>query len=501
MRLARPAFVLLVALASCKATATGQVNVKVKGQAKMLDSTQVAKKCDEAAKEHERPFVVEWDATDLASFEARSQRDTIFVKYTGCKLEVLDACSDNAIGGKFGTYAQPQWTSGTVQGFDVKDEGELYAKLPLGAVSLSGRVAAGETLHLKYFVAGVVTASRAAIYRSDIAGVAGCKGATHFVWAYNLGAFELDSTSHVSGEGEASVMGAGAGGKASHEEASLGHGGNLQSCSTNTQQQCRVPIRLALRKIEDGPDPAGGPPPSTIAGPPGSPPPAPSLTGMDAYLQTPAGQANASYMTALKKLEDGDGVGCLKDMDRALSLDAKQFDNHQFRISRARCEMRAGKCEEGKKDLRYTYAAQDTTKTKSDEQLDAEVRQMANRECPSSTAKTDADFVERAAIEMQAAHKAKDGKLCQAKFDAIQPRISKLDQKKPEDVLARQRGIAAMQEGSFCVAETKSCAAGEPLWVAAYKLQLQGQTGIEKIAKDSWATMIKTQPGLKGCKQ
>lgn len=496
---ARSAFVLLVALASCKATATGQVNVKVKGQAKMLDSTQVAKKCDEAAKEHERPFVVEWDATDLASFEARSQRDTIFVKYTGCKLEVLDACTDNTIGGKFGTYGQPQWTSGTVQGFDVKDEGELYAKLPLGAVTLSGRVAAGETLHLKYFVAGVATASRAAIYRSDIAAYPGCKGATHFVWAYNLGAFELDSTSHMSGEGEASVMGAGAGGKASHEEASLGHGGNLQSCSTNTQQQCRVPIRLALRKIEDGPDPAGGPPP--MAGPPGSPPPAPSLTGMDAWMQTPAGQAQASYMSALKKLEAGDGKGCLDDIDRALKLDAKQFDNSTFRISRARCEMRAGKCDDGKKDYRYTLVEQDVSKIKSDEQLDSEVRAMSNRECPSSTAKTDADFLERSYLETIAAHKAKDGKLCQAKFDAVQTRISKLDPKKPEDAQARQRGIMAMEEASFCVAEAKSCAAGEPLWVAKYKLQLPGTTGVEKIAKDSWATMIKTYPSLKGCKQ
>jgi hypothetical protein len=296
-------------------------------------------------------------------------------------------------------------------------------------------------------------------------------------------------------------MGAGAGGKASHEEASLGHGGNLQSCSTNTQQQCRVPIRLALRKIDDGPDPAGGPAPMMTAGAPGSPAPAPSLTGMDAYLATPAGQAGASYTSALKKLEGGDGVGCLKDMDRALSLDAKQFDNHQFRISRARCEMRAGQCEEGKKDLRYTLAAEDTTKIKSDEQLDAEVRQMANRECPSSTAKTDADFVERAYPEVLAAHKAKDGKLCQAKFDAIQARLPKLDQKKQEDMVARQRGIMAMEEAAFCVAEAKTCAAGEPLWIAKYKLQLPGQSGVDKVAKDSWATLIKTHPSVKGCKQ
>ncbi|MGZ3477512.1 MAG: hypothetical protein ACXWUG_29320, partial [Polyangiales bacterium] len=453
------------------------------------------------------PFVVEWDATDLASFEARSQRDTIFVKYTGCKLEVLDGCSDNAIGGKFGSYGSPQWTSGTVQGFDVKDEGELYAKLPLGAVTLAGRVAAGETLHLKYFVAGVATSSRAAIYRSDIASYAGCKGATHFVWAYNLGAFELDSTSHMSGEAEASVMGAGAGGKASHEEASLGHGGDLKSCTTNNQLQCRVPIRLALRKIDDSADPAGGPPPAMTASNPGMPPPgmppagAPTLTGMDAWLATPAGQANASYMSALKKLEAGDGEGCLKDMDRALKLDAKQFDNHGFRYSRARCEMRAGKCDDGKKDLRDTLAAEDTKKIKSDEQLDKEVRQVANRECPSSTAKTDADFVERASHELGAASQAKDGKMCQAKADAIFARMPKLDKKDPEQAQARQRGIMALESGAICIAVAKTCSAGEPMWIAKYKLQLSGMSNVEKIAKESWATMVKQHPQLKGCKQ
>src|SRR5262249_18309923 len=118
------------------------------GREGMLSTTAVAQKCREAAKGHDRPFVVEWDATDLATFEAKAARDTVFVRYDGCNLEVVDGCADAVSPGRFGAYGTPQFTSGTTQGFDVKNQGELYAKLPLGAASLSGKVAAGETLHL-----------------------------------------------------------------------------------------------------------------------------------------------------------------------------------------------------------------------------------------------------------------------------------------------------------------------------------------------------------------
>ncbi len=64
----------------------------------------------------DRPFVVEWDSTDLASFEAKAQRDIVFVKITGCEMKVLD-CKDDGIGGKYGIYNAVAWTSGSVEGF------------------------------------------------------------------------------------------------------------------------------------------------------------------------------------------------------------------------------------------------------------------------------------------------------------------------------------------------------------------------------------------------
>ena len=42
-------------------------------------------KCD--ATGHARPFVIEWDATDTSTFEARAKDDVLFVRYEGCDLQ------------------------------------------------------------------------------------------------------------------------------------------------------------------------------------------------------------------------------------------------------------------------------------------------------------------------------------------------------------------------------------------------------------------------------
>jgi len=500
----------LLPVAACGAgSVKGSADVKVTGQAAMLDATAVAQKCGEAAKGHDRPFVVEWDATDLASFEARAQRETVFVKYTGCKIEVLDSCGDAGFVGKFGTYGPPQWTSGTVQGFDVKTEGELYAKLPLGAASLSGKIAAGEALHLKYFVSGVAMASRAAIYRNDLAPYKGCKDATHFVWSYNLGAFELESSSHVEGEAKASAFGGEAGGKGSKQQSQLGHGGDIKSCTTQNMLQCRVPIRLVLRKIEEGgeaPMVAGGPTPTA---PPASTGAAPTMAEVNEMIKVQQ-EASAAYQSAINKLNQNDGEGCLKDFDRVMKLKPDMLDNYGAKYTRARCLMRAGKCDEGTKDMRAVLAAQDVKKIESEEELDKKARDTANRECPSSTAKNDVDFVIRAAREFHAMtwdHELKKAKLvdlktCKAKYDDIYKRVVKFEKTDKEAFRARQDGIGALDAGAECAARAAKCSDGLPLHIEAYKLKLPGMSGVDKIAKENWANRLKMKDKrLEGCKE
>jgi hypothetical protein len=463
----------------------------MQGRAGMLSKTAIAQKCEEAAKGHDRPFVIEWDATDLASFEALAHRDTVVVKYAGCDIQVLDRCSDAAAAGHFGAYGQPQFTSGTVQGFDIGNEGELYAKLPLGAASLFGKVSAGENLHLKYFVSGVATSSRDALYSNDLAKIPGCAGATHFVWGYNLGAFELNSAEGNSAEVHGGFGNIGAGGSHGHQESSLANGGSMESCSTNDQRSCRVPIRLVLRSITDGDNPskdAGG---QTI------------MVGGQAmttgqiqadphfFDSTPQGQGNKMAEEARKRDEQGDGQGCVDLLDKAYNLNP---DLASFNAgTHARCQMKAGHCDLGKTEMKQDIAKHDPNRNKTDDQIKDEVDGVANRECPAATASTPAEFILRSGHEMEEAKKANDGKRCSAIADKVEAKYAQL-QHTPADGQANGRARIIMGEATECVAASISCDAGAKMNRRSYRLQIGSgmkDEMVDKISSQQWATMMK----------
>lgn len=466
---------------------TGGMGVPtMEGRQGMLSKTAIAAKCKEAAEEHLKPFVVEWDATDLASFEAKASEGTVLVRYEGCDLVPLYECSGSR---RFGGYGTPHFTSGTVQGFDMKNEGELYANLPLGAVKLSGRVEAGEDLHLKYFVSGVATSSRDALYQGELKELPGCETATHYVWAYNLGAFELSSRERSGGSVEAGAYGVGLGGKRSTEEAQVGQGGDLKSCTSQEQRACRVPIRFALRPIKAGEHPAGG----LAAGPPGAPTGAPSGSPGDGGASGREVVAVAESVVSLfqsanqKLLEKFDGEGCLRDMEQVFRLDPRQRDNVVYKKTHIRCLMRAGRCDEGSADYRDLIAAEDNKRIKTDAKLDEEVREEANRYCSAGSAKNDADAVMRASREMgELSHQ--DADACKTKFALIAGRFGKLTR---DDRDARNRGRQALQSGVRCVLTHAGCDAAYPLFERYTQLDRPNAADFVQLAKRDWPSFAK----------
>src|SRR4030095_5397887 len=152
-----------------------------------------------------------------------------------------------------------EWTSGSLETLDISNEGELYAKLPLGQASLGGRVSGGEKFHMEYYVAGTRNATRDSVYRNDIGSNPGCDGATHFVYAYNPVAFALASANELKTEAGGSFFGFGAGGKTKSQNNAEKKGGDLAVCKSDSATEvtgCKAPIRLSLRKIRDGENPA-----------------------------------------------------------------------------------------------------------------------------------------------------------------------------------------------------------------------------------------------------
>lgn len=336
------------------------------------------------AKAHERPFIIEWDATDMSMFESRAATDVIFVHYEGCDLKVLEACANDSIRGAFGAYRPVEWTSGSVEKMDITSEGELYAKLPLGAATLGGRVSAGEKFRMEYFVSGVKTATRSSVYRGELAKVPGCARATHFVYGFALGAFALASEKKVSGEAQVGFQGMGGGAKHATSQNADKKGGVLESCrgeSAKDVRTCQVPIRLMLRDIAEGEPPAGSGASGATAdgagggGGAGAPPSRSDRNEMNM-------EEHKLRESAARKRVAKDGKGCLADLDEA----DRRFPNSS-RLStrpdgmtniRGECLMLTGDCANGSKQLRMAMERMGM----STQSVDSVVKIRADELCP-----------------------------------------------------------------------------------------------------------------------
>ncbi|HEY0134670.1 MAG TPA: hypothetical protein VGB85_11335 [Nannocystis sp.] len=345
---------LSLGLASCGPKIPRTTATRESGQSGLMNESFAAQNaCN--PKNHLRPFIIEWDATDKSSFEAYAASDIVVVRYEGCDMTVLEECRNDSIRGSQGAYKPVEWTSGALEKLDIVNQGELHAKLPLSSATLGGRIAGGEKFHMEYYVSGTRNATRDAVYREDIQSNPGCEGATHFVYGYNLGAFALGSLNELNASAEASIYGFGAGGSTTKSRKADKQGGNLGTCKSDTATEvegCKAPIRLTLRPIRDGANPQKE---------------AMKAEDTDAALNA-AGAVNmkvemsdmarSHYETAMTKIAARDGKGCLSELDAYDRLEPtrKTTDGKvQMSMFRAQCLMLAGKCDPGKLLLRKNY--------------------------------------------------------------------------------------------------------------------------------------------------
>jgi hypothetical protein len=375
------------------------------------------------AEDHTRPFIIEWDATDMSSFESYASNDIVFVKYEGCKLRVLDECRDDDVHGAKGAYKPPEWTSGSLETIDIHNSGELYAKLPLGEATLGGRVNSGEQFHMEYFVAGTTTATRSAVYRDDIKSNPGCDSATHFVYAYNLGAFALGSVNEFNTEVGGSLFGFGAGSKTSKGRKADKKGGDLAVCRAEEATEvlgCKTPIRINLRKIRDGKNPKE----EKIAAPDTSDTmSAAALVNAKVEMSS---EARSHYDAAMQKLTAKDGPGCLKELDAHDELDPTHKSTapkSQLAMFRAQCVMIAGQCNAGKKLARMSYENTPNMKQFGPEHTDRAVEALAMMHCQgASMSKRDQMMQALMRLQQAATITKKSVKFC----DNIHAKIKKL---------------------------------------------------------------------------
>jgi hypothetical protein len=206
------------------------------------DTTMLAK-CSVAAS-HDEPLVTEWPASYKARLEASLHEGAVAVEYSGCDLRIIDTCKIP------GSYAWKKTTLST-DTTDISDEDELYAKLPLGAASLSGQLKTSGTLHVQTTVSGHMRLVSGPT--TDATNGAECSRATHIVSGLSIGAFKLMAGGNATGKTSVDVGPAGVHGSAVQSSAILRTAGDPASCSHATKDEpngdCRSPIQIFLTPI------------------------------------------------------------------------------------------------------------------------------------------------------------------------------------------------------------------------------------------------------------
>jgi len=436
-----------------------------------LSQTAVGKnKCD--PKSANRPFVIEWDATDMSSFESRASNDVVFVKYEGCDLQIVDGCSSDSVRGSFGSYKPVDWTSGSVESLDINNDGDLYAKLPLGAATLGGRVEGGEKFHMEYFVSGTRSATRESVHRTDIAKVAACKTATHFVYAYNLGAFALGSQSSIKGSIDSTVWGFGGGASRSSSSKAEKAGGVLASCRGETAKDtatCRVPIRLTLREITDGDsaEVAEAQAPET--------PEAKNLAGKLLARTDREHKAAEHAEAARAKANSRDGRGCIAELDEHDKLDPRPEGmsttmGSAYSSTRGQCLMLAGQCAAGKVMFRRSLEKK-AGANMGPEQLDKAADAYASMNCQGGSM-SPRDTLLKALFDLQqgAYMQKKTTAACDAAYQTAKKLVPTVKPNDDDDTQVKMAGASLRTTAPACFAKAGDCDSAWSSWKEAWKL-------------------------------
>lgn len=229
----RPSVTVLLAvmLTACGQSATGQ-----RKALDFKDPTPVAK-CRVAASQSS-PLVTEWPASEKAHLESQMTTGAVVVSYSGCELRVLPECR---LAGRY----EWQRTSLSEDLVEIRNEDDLYAKLPLGAATLEGELKSRGRLSVRTTVAGQL---RLAAPSMSLA--AECGDATHVVAGMSVGAFRLVSGEASSGSAAAALPLARVGGGVSASESVVRQSGAPSSCAEASDHapspECRSPLQLFL---------------------------------------------------------------------------------------------------------------------------------------------------------------------------------------------------------------------------------------------------------------
>lgn len=186
------------------------------------------------------PLVTEWPASEKSHLQSLAALGPVAVSYTGCELQIVESCRLT------GQYSWQRTTLAT-DTVEITNADDLYAKLPIGAVSLEGELERTGRLAVRTTVAGQLRLIEG--FETGGPGSA-CSDVTHVVSGISVGAFKLLSGGATSASGGASAGAVGLGGKHESREAVVREAGIPGACSESSEEapdaQCASPIQVFL---------------------------------------------------------------------------------------------------------------------------------------------------------------------------------------------------------------------------------------------------------------
>lgn len=194
-----------------------------------------------------RPLIVEWPPADRASLEARVGRGLVAVRYDGCEMEVLEGCSAE---GRYGYF--PTALKKDVQRISTADE--LYARLPVGAARLEGKLEQSGQLTVEMNIVGEYSAVNAQVSEQRLRGR--CADATHVVTSVTVGAFEFFAGGSAA-VGGGVALGAEIGGESRATKEMLFIDGDVAACGAGTLQDghppagCSALLRVSVTPLPE----------------------------------------------------------------------------------------------------------------------------------------------------------------------------------------------------------------------------------------------------------
>jgi flagellar motor protein MotB len=194
-----------------------------------------------------------WDPGSRANLSRLRRRGVVAVRYhaVGCnvELELLSNCIGTSVKYEFSPYSANEHKV-------AHNASELFAALPLGAASLSGKVQGNRALRTDYMLAGQYAVPPEATFkRSELRGV-DCAKATHVVSTVYVGAFAMAAGERRTMDGSATVFGIGSVGGGSHADVEiLGDEGSATACKSSQDdgkenERCGVPLRVGLVALD-----------------------------------------------------------------------------------------------------------------------------------------------------------------------------------------------------------------------------------------------------------